>query len=325
MNYNRKIISRANKKNEQNKLNILTFATHERYEEQLSKTGHNFYAFTSDNLKKWNSTYASIPDNYTLMPKDTILDYIDFDLILSQDRFYQFGTAKKIQKYLHIPVVALEHTMFSPYMQKAQIQYMKNCVGDVNVFISEFSRNQLEIYHNSVVINHSVDTNRFKNKNQERKNKVLSVANDFINRDFCLNFSGWKRIVNNFDFTVVGDTPGLSEAATPDQLVDLYNGHSVFLNTSTYSPIPTVLLEAMSCGCAVVTTATCVIPEIIQNGVNGFISNDEEVLKQNIQYLFDNPNKAREIGENARQTILDEFGEDKFIKRWNDVLRSTIL
>ena len=63
----------------QKKLNILTFPTHERYEQNLARTGHNFYSLSFG--KKWDTDYAEIPDNYYMM--DTIPDYIDFDLILA--------------------------------------------------------------------------------------------------------------------------------------------------------------------------------------------------------------------------------------------------
>jgi len=324
MNPTEKIISKANIKTEDIKLNILTFQTHERYEEQLCKTGHNFYAFNLDGMKQWNTKYAPMPENYVLMPESQIFDHVNFDLILSQDRFYQFKTASQIRNQLLIPIVALEHTMLGPHASDASIQYMKSCVGDINIFISDFSRKYVGIEQNSGIIHHGVNTDKFCNMKQDRQKRVLSVANDFINREYCLNFTGWQRITENFDVTVRGDTPGLSEAANPEELVELYNTHLVFLNTTTHSPIPTVVLEAMSCGCAVVSTATCMIPEIIENGKNGFISNDEQELKDRIQYLFDNPEEAKKMGENARQTILEKFNLDRFVKDWNKVFYKCI-
>ena len=46
------------------KLNILTLATHERYEENLCKTGHNFYSLKYG--KEWDTTYSQVPQNYHL-------------------------------------------------------------------------------------------------------------------------------------------------------------------------------------------------------------------------------------------------------------------
>ena len=120
---------------------------------------------------------------------------------------------------------------------------------------------------------------------------------------------------------MVGDTPGLSKpAASIEELVATYQNSRIFLNTSTISPVPTALMEAMSCGCAVVTTATCMIPEIIENGVNGFISNDPEELKQYLVDLLNNEDLAKKIGSNARNTITEKYSTSKFVDSWNRTL-----
>ena len=77
----------------------------------------------------------------------------------------------------------------------------------------------------------------------------------------------------------------------------------------------------MSCGCAVVSTATCMIPEIIENGVNGFISNDHEELKQYFVDLLNDEGLAKEIGNNARKTITEKYSASKFVDRWNEILK----
>jgi glycosyltransferase involved in cell wall biosynthesis len=163
-----------------------------------------------------------------------------------------------------------------------------------------------------------VDTELFVQSDVEKTGKVLSVVNDFINRDYCCNYSGWQRITKDLPVRVVGNTPGLSEPAKDvNELVLEYQQASVFLNTSTVSPVPTSLLEAMSCGCAVVSTATCMIPEIIENGVNGFISNDEAELRSFTEDLLKDEKLRKSIGQKARETILEKFSEDKFINNWN--------
>ena len=62
------IINRATKSDR--KYNILTFDTHERYQTQLCKTGHNFYSFRYDNCKEWDETYGKLPSNYYVLPKN---------------------------------------------------------------------------------------------------------------------------------------------------------------------------------------------------------------------------------------------------------------
>lgn len=317
-NQTRSIINKATLKKD--KFNILTFDTHERYQSQLCKTGHNFYSFRYDNCKVWDDDYAKKPDNYYILPNNSIFGWIDFDFILSQSKFGQFQVSQNINQQLRLPVVSLEHTLPIPNWPEQQTETFRQMRGDLNVFISEYSAKQWDVSQDYNVIKHSVDSKLFDPGEWERKNQVLSVANDFINRDYCLNYQGWKRVTEGLPVRVVGDTPGLSEAAKDvSELVKEYQTSSVFFNSSTISPVPTSLLEAMSCGCAVVSTATCMIPEVIENGVNGFISNDEEELKGYIKQLLDDPSLAAKMGHAARKTIVEKFSEKSFINNWNEI------
>tara|TARA_B100001094_G_scaffold72494_1_gene68763 strand:+ start:8149 stop:9153 length:1005 start_codon:yes stop_codon:yes gene_type:complete len=319
-----RILNKANS-GKKDRYNILTFDTHERYQTQLCKTGHNFYSFRYDGCKEWDKSYAELPENYYILPKNSVMSGLDIDFILSQSKFGQFQAASQIQQVLQIPILSLEHTLPIPGWPKEQLDGFRNMVGQSNVFISEYSTEKWAMDCKADVVHHSVDTNMFKPTShladRIATTEVLSVVNDFKNRDYCCNYSGWQRVSEGFDTKLVGSsTDGSSEPAESiEALVDEYNSCKVFLNTSTVSPVPTSLLEAMACGCAVVTTATCMIPEIIENGVNGFMSNDENELKDYIKKLLDDEELAIHLGEKARETIKDKFSEDKFIKNWNRI------
>ena len=324
-------ITRAATRKFNEPLNILTFPTHERYESLLCRTGHNFYAYRAEGVKDWNSNYAPLPENYQLLDPDLgesqIPLNVDFDLILSQNKFGQFQIAEPLSKRLHLPMVSLEHTLPVPYWPpnvKESTKYMR---GDTNIFISEYSILDWDWSpqgNDTAVITHGVDSQTFKPQEVERENQILSVVNDWINRDWCCGFTLWQRVIQGLPFKDVGDTPGLSApASSTEELVNAYSSNRIFLNTSTISPVPTALLEAMSCGCAVVTTATCMIPEIVENGVNGFISNDEEELKLYLVDLLNDEELAKKLGENARKTIVENFSQEEFIRKWDFLLKQT--
>ena len=75
--------------------------------------------------------------------------------------FGQFQVAQNINQQLGLPIICLEHTLPTPQsMTEQQFKQMKNMRGDVNVFISEFSRSAWDI--DGVVIHHGIDTNTFK-------------------------------------------------------------------------------------------------------------------------------------------------------------------
>lgn len=323
-------------------LNILTFPTHERYQSSLAETGQNFYLFQkykenqyANHIKPWNDSYCPVPKNTVLLNPDKkenqVPEYIDIDMVLSQNKFGQFQIASQLAEAFSVPLLSIEHTLPKSDWTANQIQQTREMSGDINIFISEFSRKEWGWGDDEAnVIHHGIDTNLFHSKDGvDKEGVVLSVVNDWINRDWCCGFSIWKEITNfpnsQMPIKVIGDTPGLSEPApSVQELVYQYSKSSIFLNTSTVSPVPTALLEAMSCGCAVVTTATCMIPEIITNGQNGFISNDSSELRSYVKQLLENKELAAEMGKNARKTILENFGLDSFIQNWNQLFYGAV-
>ena len=306
---------------EPEKYNILTFAAHERYQSQLAKTGHNFYLFQSDGVKNWNNDYAPLPDNHYILPRETLYKGLSFDMILSHSKFGQFQMSELINKNLGLPIISLEHTVPTPNLKQEWLHEIKNMTGDIDVFISEYSKGVWNLNTDEYeIVHHSVDTETFKPRSIEKKPYVLSVVNDFVNRDYCCNYSGWVRITEGLDTRLVGDNGDIgSPASSVDDLVNEYNSAQVFLNTSTFSPIPSVVLEAMACGSAVVSTATCMIPEIIEHGVNGMISNNESELRSYIEQLLSDKELREKIGKAARETILNKFTEVSFLNNWNKI------
>ena len=242
-------------------------------------------------------------------------------MILSHSKFGQFQMSELINKNLGLPIISLEHTVPTPNLKQEWLNEIKNMTGDIDVFISEYSKGVWELNTDEYeIVHHSVDTEIFKPRSVEKKPYVLSVVNDFINRDYCCNYSGWVRITEGLDTRIVGDNGEIgSPADSVDDLVNEYNSAQVFLNTSTFSPIPSVVLEAMACGSAVVSTATCMIPEIIEHGVNGMISNDESELRSYIEQLLSDKDLREKIGKAARETILKKFTEESFLNNWNKI------
>ena len=317
------ILREATRKKE-DKLNILTFPTHERYQENLAKTGHNFFLLNGQNIKTWNKTFAPIPQNTRILQNYIPID-VDIDLVLSQNKFGQFNIASKVASSINVPLISIEHTL-PPPNGEAMIKAFRSMVGNVNLFISEYSRDMWGFSNKeALVIHHGIDTEAFCPGEEARHNNVLSVVNDWINRDWCCGFRLWESIVrDDVPVTIVGDTPGLSKPAKNHQeLLAAYQKSKIFLNTSTVSPVPTALMEAMACGCAVVSTATCMIPEIIQNGENGLISNNPEHLRMFVKELLGNDELCQKLGQAARKTILERFPLSNFLDKWNNIFEDT--
>ena len=314
-------------------LNILTATTHERYETSLCKTGHNFYALNMPGQKTWDTDYAQIPENYHVI--DYIPDYLDFDIILSHTSCQRLQVLHNVIARLQtntldkIPIPIIRHTHVLPDVRmdiSQQITGFNSIKVDMDSFISEYNAKTWNA-KNPVIIEHGIDTEFWHPIpiKGDRLNACLSVVNDWPNRDWCCGFNLWRQTTNQLPVSVYGKSPGFSiPAESVEHLRSIYNNHSIFYNTSLHSPVPTVLMEAMACGCAIVSTNNCMIPEIIEHGYNGLLSNDPNELRTHLETLIKNPDMARKLGDNAVKTIQDKFGINRFVENWNNLLFTAI-
>ncbi|MDD5026150.1 MAG: glycosyltransferase [Candidatus Peribacteraceae bacterium] len=87
----------------------------------------------------------------------------------------------------------------------------------------------------------------------------------------------------------------------------------MFVMNSLSEGGPRVVLEAMGCGMPVIATRVGVMPEVIQNGINGlFTSGDAPDLEAKIRLLLSDDALRDRLG-NAARAILDCFDRTKLI------------
>ncbi len=87
-----------------------------------------------------------------------------------------------------------------------------------------------------------------------------------------------------------------------------------------------VALEWMACGKPVVAFRVGCIPEIIEDGENGFLVEPKNTakLKERIVYLLDNQDLCRDMGRAARQSILEGFSREVFVNKTEEVYRRAL-
>lgn len=212
----RSILRQATRKQGE-KLNILTFPTHERYQGNLANCNAEFYLWHGNGIKKWDQRFGPLPANHHLLPHfdgnqnsidilQTLPMYVDFDLILSQSKAGQYQVAANLAKLLHVGLVNIEHTLPTAQWKAnpSVLNKIKQMKGDINLFISEYSMGEWGWTKDEAeVIYHGIDTEIFKPLNLPRKQHVLSVVNDWVNRDWCklagqkiLTINGYVNIEN---------------------------------------------------------------------------------------------------------------------------------
>jgi glycosyltransferase involved in cell wall biosynthesis len=100
--------------------------------------------------------------------------------------------------------------------------------------------------------------------------------------------------------------------------ISLYlNAADVFVLGSHYEGWPTSLVEAMACGCAIVTTNVSAVSEIVYEGKNGFIVNDRDSV--NFANKIKEARKIKNIAEfslGIRDKFSVEYLKDDLEKLW---------
>jgi glycosyltransferase involved in cell wall biosynthesis len=106
-------------------------------------------------------------------------------------------------------------------------------------------------------------------------------------------------------------------------MVNVYSGLDVVVNTAWREAFGMVVVEPLACGKVVVGTRSGGIPEIIRHKENGFLfpPRDHEALARILIELLDQPNLIQEIGQKARQTVLDRFTIQKQAQAVEDVYK----
>ncbi len=125
--------------------------------------------------------------------------------------------------------------------------------------------------------------------------------------------------LDDWEIVVAGDGPMLSELQAQarrlnlpvrfpgfvkgDELRHLYESSEIFVFPSLRDNFPVVLLEAMSAGCAVVTSDISGMPEVL--GDTGLLvpPGDINALREAVRRLMDDPELRQECGQRARQRI----------------------
>lgn len=107
---------------------------------------------------------------------------------------------------------------------------------------------------------------------------------------------------------LIGSIPW-SQVASFLRMGDLFVLPSVVDPSGNLDGLPTVLLEAMAMGRAVVASSVAGVPLVIEDGVNGLLcpSGDVEAWTEIISSILENNTLRQRLGQEARKSVVKEF------------------
>lgn len=108
-----------------------------------------------------------------------------------------------------------------------------------------------------------------------------------------------------------------------NDLVSVYKNVNLFILSSNFEGMPNALLEAMAIGLPCISTDCPTGPsEMIVNGENGLLVpvNDAEKTREAIEFMYNNRDKAEEMGKKARNFVSENYRVEKIVKRFTEIV-----
>ncbi len=102
---------------------------------------------------------------------------------------------------------------------------------------------------------------------------------------------------------------------------DLMRRASLFVRPSYLEGMPLTVLEAMASGLPVVATPAGGTPEILHDGLQGYLVpvGDEDKLSEAIIRVLDDPGRAAEMGRSGRHLIESGYTWEAVVERTEQV------
>jgi colanic acid/amylovoran biosynthesis glycosyltransferase len=231
---------------------------------------------------------------------------------------------------------------------KAERALFVNC-------ISEYCRNQVKaLVHESAwpklhIIHCGVDPSRFSARSDDKRTKkILFVGRLASVKGLPHLLKAIARVRGNFsdvELTIAGDGPdrALLEAMANSlklgsavrflgyqsqaQVRELLSQTDLFAMSSFAEGVPVVLMEAMAAGVAVVATNVAGIPELVEEGVSGYLVSpgDEIALAEKISVLLADENLRSRFGQAGRKKVEREFDIRIEARRLARILESAMI
>ena len=233
---------------------------------------------------------------------------------------------------------------YFPFQNSAGQKFIRTALrrSDKLIAVSQESARQLRDLTQSAnvsVIANAIDTSIFNNGDSAAKNKpderairllfvgavgklkgekdlikalaLLRQRQPNININIKVAFLGYgaENLKDFCDESGVGELVEHLGAVSMAERIGFYQKADIFVLPTYAEAMPMSVIEAMAAGLAIITTSVGGIPELIEDGANGFLFSpgDVEALAEKISLLLENENIRTRLGAKARQKARAEL------------------
>jgi glycosyltransferase involved in cell wall biosynthesis len=121
------------------------------------------------------------------------------------------------------------------------------------------------------------------------------------------------------------DLPGLQLPRTSvgfvgdDRILSwVYGAADIYVTPTLEDNLPYTVMESMSCGTPVIGFETGGVPDMVRDGVSGFLApkGDVKALRKAMLRVLDNPALRAEMAENCRRIAVEEYDVQSQARRY---------
>ena len=274
-----------------------------------------------------------------------ILEYIrraKIDVIIISNSSIGYTCLAALKKdFSHIRIMDILHGQGGekegggfPEFSKPYDSYIHRRIT-INRYLKNYLITRYDINPDRIsVIHNGIDTDKFKRSHkrgqgktivtyvgrlsyEKHPEKIVQIAEQFYRKyamkDICFQIIGdgqlYHQLQNDIENSGVGDIVLLK--GYKDNIKKELESTDILILCSEMEGLPIILLEAMSMSIPCIATNVGGIPELIDNGINGYLVDYNpkmsEVFADKIYSLYSDFKLRTLMGEKARGKVLNEF------------------
>ncbi|HEY9205612.1 MAG TPA: glycosyltransferase family 4 protein [Candidatus Methanoperedens sp.] len=227
-----------------------------------------------------------------------------------------------------------QHEMLKPLWRKI----VKN--AQQVIVPSNYLKNMIlkNVYsYNVMVIPNGLDVDSYNFDPKKKDKKILLVSRLFEFKGFQYFLDAIKDIDIEYEINIVGEGPykdtlvqkaknlksrikfvGWLDNKSTDY-IKLFETSSIFVFPSSAESFGTVLLEAMSAGCAIITTNSSGCSEVVDDTSLLVTPRNSEDIRNCLIKLINDYELVKKLGLKARQRVIRYYSWDKIAKQYINV------
>jgi hypothetical protein len=313
------------------RLRILIWHIHGSYLNALARVDHDWYLPVKDGRPEGYGGRGwtfDLPVNLREIPAAQVRDH-EFDVVVLQTPKNLAADLPELLGPEHHwpPLLYLEHNVPRPHAVTTRHPFADSPTPGLLVHVTPFNRLMWDngglptrVIAHSVAIDPEIAYDG-------RMPRGITVVNGMQHRPRIAGYDLFLHARGHVPLDAVGmeteDFGGLGDVPYRN-LHRLTARYRFLYSPMRYTSLPLAVVEAMTIGMPVVALGTTALPDMIQDGINGFISADPEILIDRMKTLIADPDLARQVGERGRTTARERFGLDRFRVDWDEALHAAI-